>query len=482
MENPAAQTLLQTLSPAERLHELRRRHPRFVYEKASYERVGDLRGGQREEGIFVNFHFRLEPDIEFTPRIWIRRLPWKVFESVPKVQRDNFAFHLGLIEALSYWKAACSPEIVVLPEALTDEQIDWWHDLLLHGMGEYFYVNQIDFRPANFVRIVAPPSRRPTEPAGTPALQARDLVLVSGGKDSVVTLELLREAGRPFDCLLLNPTPAALAIAKQAGCEKPIIVHRTIDPRLLELNAQGYLNGHTPFSALLALLGVAVAALGGYSRVIVSNERSAEEAGVEYLGHAINHQYSKTLRFESAFREYSKKYLTPGVEYFSLLRPLYELQIARLFARHSQYFPLFRSCNRGMASNSWCGRCPKCLFVYTVLYPFLKRAEVLGIFGADLFAWEGAGEVLRALLGLDKEKPFECVGTREETLAAIHLCVERYRGEQVALPPALQAMQESVLSGRGDLPQLAQRILTSWSDQHFLPRQIAERLQRDLRP
>jgi len=122
---------------------------------------------------------------------------------------------------------------------------------------------------------------------------AKDLVLVSGGKDSVVTLELLREAGRAFDCLLLNPTPAALAIAKQAGCERPIIVRRTIDPRLLELNAQGYLNGHTPFSALLAFLGATVAALGGYSRVIVSNERSAEESGVKYLGHPIKQPNSR---------------------------------------------------------------------------------------------------------------------------------------------------------------------------------------------
>ena len=459
-----------------RLQELRRRHPRFAYESFSIE--------QASSALRVRFRFRIEPDIAFSPETvievpdpeWLGRAAQPAFE--------NLVFHLGLVEMLSCWKAACSPEIVIQAGSLNAEQIAWWLDLLRRGMGEYFYVNQIDFRPADFVRIIPEGAIRAARvskrgnisdtplPHGRGSdAQQRDLVLTSGGKDSVVTLELLREAGLPFDCLLLNPTPAALAIAKQAGCEKPIIVHRTIDKRLLELNAQGYLNGHTPFSALLAFLGVAVAALGGYSRVIVSNERSAEEAGVEYLGHPINHQYSKTLQFETAFREYARKHLSTDIEYFSLLRPLYELQIARLFARYPQYFPLFRSCNRGMATNTWCGRCPKCLFVFTVLYPFVKREQVLSIFGADLFAWEGAAEVLRALLGQDAAKPLECVGTREETLAAVHLCVEKYREEQVPLPASLQTMQETVLSARTDLPELTQRVL---ADQHFLPPELQD--------
>jgi hypothetical protein len=306
----------------------------------------------------------------------------------------------------------------------------------------------------------------------------QDLVLTSGGKDSVVTLELLREAERGFDCLLLNPTQAALDVARQAGCTTPRIASRTIDPRLLALNAKGYLNGHTPFSALLAFLGVTVAVLTGAPRVIVSNERSAEEAAAEFLGREVNHQYSKSFHFETAFRSYSRMYLAPSVDYFSLLRPLYELQIARLFAQYPRYFPLFRSCNRGAATNSWCGRCPKCLFVYLALYPFVERDRMLAIFGADLFAWDSGAEVLRALLGLDRDKPFECVGTREETLAALYLCVEKYKEQGIAVPAALVAIEAEVLSSRSDLPALARRVLTAWTDQHHLPPELADLLRR----
>ncbi len=468
------------------VRELRARHPHFFYDGFSLQR--------HDSGLRVQYQFRIEPDLSFTPHTTIETVDWQRVEQIPKAALDNLIFHLGLIEMLSYWKAACSPEIEVRAGALNQEQIAWWEDLLHHGMGEYFYVNQIDWREPDFVRIFSVPlpladEDRPwttlsaVSESRIPNPESRDLVLTSGGKDSVVTLETLRAAGRSFDCLLLNPTKAALDVAQQAGCEQPIIVRRTIDPRLLELNAAGYLNGHTPFSALLAFLGVTVAALVGHRRVIVSNERSAEEATVEYLGEPINHQYSKTFQFESAFRKYSQKYLAPDVEYFSLLRPLYELQIAQRFAQYPQYFSLFRSCNRGQGTNSWCGRCPKCLFVYTALYPFLEREQILGIFrsaerDSDLFAWEGAAEVLRALLGLDKEKPFECVGTREETLAAMHLCVEKYRTQGLTLPPALQTIQQSVLSTRRDLPQLAQRILASWTDQHHLPAELAQLFRR----
>ena len=471
---------------AERAAELRRRYPRFVYERFETERAGDA--------LRVRFRFREDPDLEFASETVFPGVDWARVDALPKGALENLLFHLGLVETLSYWKATCSPEIRVEAGQLSEEQIAWFRNLLRRGMGEFFYVNRIDWRADDFVRVVAQERSEPF-PRYAPSDLAqgrrdgtnKSLVLTSGGKDSVVTLELLREAEHGFDCLLLNPTEAAMAVARQAGCANPIIVRRTIDPRLLALNEAGYLNGHTPFSALLAVLGVAAAGIYGYGRVIVSNERSAEEPGAEYLGEEINHAYGKTFRFETRFRVYCRTCLAPtdngraAIEYFSLLRPLYELQIARLFARHPAYFPIFRSCNRGMKANAWCGECSKCLFVYTVLYPFVDRERMLAIFGKDLFAWEGASEGLRALLGMDHEKPFECVGTREETLAAIYLCTERMKGQGDALPPALWEIEQNVLSKRRDLHDVTRRILAAWTDDHHVPKEFCQVLRRALR-
>jgi hypothetical protein len=296
---------------------------------------------------------------------------------------------------------------------------------------------------------------------------------MSGGKDSALSVQLLREIGREFHCLLLNPTPAAEAVTAQAGDRGPIIVRRTIDPRLLALNQAGYLNGHTPFSAYLAMLGVTCAVLFGYRRVIVANERSADEGNVEFLGSEVNHQYSKTLRFERAFRWYSQTYLTKDVQYFSLLRPLYEVQIARLFARHPRYFGSFASCNRNQQEGSWCRRCAKCLSTFTLLYPFLHAYEVERIFGADLFARAEALPVLRELLGFTAHKPFECVGTTEEILVALYLGVQKAKAQDGALPAVLRHVEAEILPRHPNLPQRVENLLHAWSDQHHLPQEYA---------
>src|SRR5260370_37083242 len=277
-----------------RAEELRRKHPRFIYESFALERAADC--------LRVSFRFRLEPDIVFTPDLVIESIGRSAIDSLPPAALERFAFHLGLIEMMSYWKAAAPREVAIEAGALNEWQIRWWKELWLRGMGEFFYVNQIDFRSPDYLKISA------RSPAAGEAGQFRDghrlarrsLVMVSGGKDSALALHELSAAGEEFNCLLLNPPPSAMEVAAIAGCTDPIIVRRTLDPRLLELNRVGYLNGHTPFSALLAILGLPCAALCEYDRVVVSNERSSDEGNVHFLGAEINHQYSKTLAFETA--------------------------------------------------------------------------------------------------------------------------------------------------------------------------------------
>jgi UDP-N-acetyl-alpha-D-muramoyl-L-alanyl-L-glutamate epimerase len=242
-----------------------------------------------------------------------------------------------------------------------------------------------------------------------------------------------------------------------------------LDPRLLDLNRAGYLNGHTPFSALLAMLGISCAILFDYDRVAVSNERSSDEGNVEFLGAEVNHQYSKTFAFETAIREYARRYLAPGVNYFSILRPLFEIQVCRLFAQCREYFSAFKSCNRGQKDGSWCGQCPKCMSVFIALSPFLSSDEIRGIFDRDLFMHPGASALIRALLGMEGPKPFECVGTRQETLVGLFLSIKRRKAEGMALPMALAQAEREILASQKDLSALSESILSAWSDRHYLP-------------
>ena len=444
------------------IEDIRKKHPEFIYERVQIERLDDT--------LKITFYFLLEPDIEFRPEIVIGSINQSKFDSLRPELLELLFFNLGLVEMLSYWKAACSPKIVVRAGHLDSEQIKWWEDLLLHGMGEFFFVNQINYKQPDFVQIKPEDyQERPWPKYINDAPDHRNLVLTSGGKDTALTLQILQESSQTFNCLMLNPAQAALDLASAANCQNPIIIRRTIDPTLLRLNGIGYLNGHTPFSAYLAFLGVACAILFNYSRVIVSNERSSDECNVQYLGSEVNHQYSKTFRFEKRFQEYVENYLASNTYYFSLLRPLYELQIAKLLADYPKYLTLFKSCNRNQRQNSWCGRCPKCISVFILLYPFVQEEGIIQIFGEDLFKNEKSIPIIKELTGFTGHKPFECVGTAEETLAALCLGLRKVKEQQAPLSDTWRFVEENILRLNPHGEQVVGKTLFGWDERHNLP-------------
>src|SRR3990167_4112933 len=166
---------------------LRQRHPKFVYEEFDYR-------------VHKKFHFWLAPDTHFSPTLEIP-VPDETSDNL-----DNLVFHLGLIEMISYWKATCSPNIVIKAGKLTGEQIAWWRHLFINGLGEFFYQNEIDFNQENFLTINSEGSE--FDISETKKSEG-NLILIGGGKDSAVTAELLEGTA-----LLLNPTGAALKVTE----------------------------------------------------------------------------------------------------------------------------------------------------------------------------------------------------------------------------------------------------------------------------
>lgn len=447
------------------LQELRNKHSRIIYR--SYK-ISQINGK-----LVVQFEFELEPNIVFRPEVYI---PYS--GQVDESALSSFAFHLGMVEMISYWKAACPAEIVIEAGVISPEQIRFWNDLFLHGLGEFFYQNKIDFTQLNFIQIVnsVEDSNTDTEringlkydfrhaQLGHSSSTSGDLVLVGGGKDTAVTLSLLSRSGLPFSTMVVNPTEASLANIAAAGLPNPIKVARIIDPQLFALNNQGYLNGHTPFSAYLAFLGVLVASLYERSHVLVSNERSADEGNVVYRGLEINHQYSKSFRFEELFRSYCAKFLTSDIDYFSFLRPLNDVQISMLFSKNSEFFTTFRSCNVGSKTNSWCGKCAKCAFTYLVLYPHLSHEQMIISFGQDLFVSAAIVRFIRELVGLTEVKPFECVGTRDEAILSLLLSVAKYKKEGREIPEGLLLIKSDLGKTDEDMRRLKELVIDHWGD------------------
>ena len=401
-----------------KFHALREAFSTFTFERQMVK---------RENGtLSLAFDFNLDDRYHFRPTLEIPARPFFDWDGIPEEQLQSMAFQIGMTELVSYWKIACPKRVVVKPFALTETQKAFWKKLYYNGLGEFLYLNSITVSEAELMEIVSPklPMSFPRrtcegmESMGSVRLEERTLVPIGGGKDSVVTLECLRNQ-MPIIPLIVNPRGATLNCVKTAGYKEDeyIIINRTLDPTMLQLNAEGYLNGHTPFSALLAFISILVA-FGSRSKYIaLSNENSANESTVP--GTNINHQYSKSIEFESDFRNYVNENLSDEVQYFSFLRPLSELQIAKLFSQCEAYHPVFRSCNVGSKTDSWCGHCPKCLFTWIILSPFLSREKLTSIFGKDLMADESLRPILEELNGTAAVKPFECVGTVEEVRACL---------------------------------------------------------------
>lgn len=400
--------------------ELRERYPEFLYEAFHHEWTA--------EGLRLWFDFRMG-DVVFHPEALIEARPF-LSRDVPAQVLDRMVFDIGMIELISYWKCACPPTVKVLCGALTDEQTAFWRKLYWNGLGEFFYTNGIAESQEGFLQVESEKWKVESVSAAAnlstlhSPLSASYLVPIGGGKDSVVTLELLRRAGKTIRPLIMNPRGATRECARVAGfpLEEVLVIRRKIDPTLLDLNAKGYLNGHTPFSAMLAFYTRLASVLSGIPNVALSNESSANESTV--LGTSVNHQYSKSLEFEDDFRAYS-----PSFNYFSFLRPLSELQIAMLFSRFTAYHDVFRSCNVGSKEDIWCGHCAKCLFAYIILSPFIAPERLNAIFGKSMLDDTTLDLEFRQLLGLAETKPFECVGTVSEVRQALQMAVERWYKE-----------------------------------------------------
>jgi len=429
---------------------LRNQHQRLIYE--GYALTKD------KDDLLLTFNLTLEPSIHFQAKLKIKNLEPEILEQISTQanldpQLDRLFFHLGLAEIPSYFKAACPREIVIKHQGqMTEEGKGFWHNLLINGLGEFYYQNHIDFTGSDFLQIKLEQTKSAqaiadeinlTRKKFKPKPQSTMLIPVGGGKDSATVLALIEEKKLPYDVFLLAPhAPSAKKIAlllqKEGHCQRIIEAERTIDPQLLELKRKGYLNGHTPFSAYLAFACVTIAYLYGHKNILLGNEQSSEEENLLYLGYKINHQYSKSLDFEQKFTAYSQTQLFRKEQghpsknpprYFSFLRPFSELEITQKLCnfaskdpRFAQILTIFKSCNVDQKEDRFCQQCPKCVFVFTMFAAFLDEKFVSSqIFSENLFTKKSLEPIFLDLAGFGDKKPFECVGTFAEMRQALLL-------------------------------------------------------------
>jgi hypothetical protein len=348
------------------------------------------------------------------------------FADYDEIALDRALQTLFFLAGVSYYKTYVPPEIVVKTGQIDEVLAAFLGKTYQRGLGEFFYVNQLDPRTP-----IAFPVNSPELKAIEPSTEPGQLIGLGGGKDSLVSVELLRD----------QPRVATWSLDHRSQLE-PLVelvglphfwVARKWDRQLLELKSQGALNGHVPISAIFSAVGAIVGILSGYRDVVVSNESSASEPTLRYQDVDINHQYSKSLEYERDFQAVLHHLFGDSLHYYSFLRPFSELRIAELFAQLGfiKYKHVFSSCNRAYTHDQhhmfWCGECPKCAFVFLALTPFVAREELEKLWDGENLLLDPALEpTYRQLLGIEGDKPLDCVGEIKESRAAMRLAQEIY--------------------------------------------------------
>jgi hypothetical protein len=413
------------------------------------------------DGTVARFPYRLG-DLRFT-----ETLSFPAGGTAAGAVWDKLLGLTALVLGVSYFKLL-APFRIESPVALTAEERAFVLDIYENGLGEFYARNNL--QRFGKLTIVAAEDKG-TAPA-MPRLQSRVLLPIGGGKDSLVSVELLEAAGVSFTPFAVNPKGPIVGSVDKIGLP-PVYVERKLDPEMVRLGKEpGYYNGHVPSTAINSMIAALAALLFGYDRIVLSNGRSASEGNIDFDGREANHQHSKSLDFERMIASVLANATGGALGYFSLLRPYSEARIAKLFARETRFDRVFSSCNRNFTQKPhegplWCGECPKCHFVFLIFAPVMDKQRLVTIFSQNVLDKAANESSFRNLTGLAGQKPWECVGEILEAAACLYALTLREEWREDAV---VSALKDDMLTQYGSAKlESAYEDLMVDSDEHLIP-------------
>lgn len=381
---------------------------------------------RNKELVFEDYELNF-PEIKFTYSVDSTRyestakidLPVEILAKLNRDEHHPLFVNLGLSLAAGHFLLTDFATVCCACAKLEPRDIELLESQLQESLTEFRYLQGLD--PSRPVRVRSS-GITPLRPIPFPNVEEKALMLNGGGKDSCVSAELLKSIGLPFAWLNALPLSTRNNVVAQSGVAEAYSVNFAVSSQVT-LDA-AYAWGPKPYIYTILSASLIVGYLKGFKYLVTGAEHSADDPNLVYKGVAINHQTGKTSTFEQFFNEFTQRSILQDTKAFSIARPFTDLRLAEMFSHFPKYFDVFLSCNVGMGSDKWCNSCYKCAFTYLAFYPFFEQEELVNIFGANLF---DIPVIRKSIIELASAsiKPWNCVGTQEESKLALYYCLQK---------------------------------------------------------
>lgn len=408
-----------------------------------------------ENTLKAKFYYSFDEKIDFVEEIDFSTKLLIPRKNIDKNIINNFLFPLSIALWISYYKLYPTWQLIIKTWFLSEEDKYFWVKFYKNWLWEFLYKNNISFEWLfNFINF---------SDKFYPIIDFKtsdDIFLpIWWWKDSIVSAELLSENWYSFTPFIFWKTDAIKDNCLKVMWKEALVIKRKMDENLFKLNQLGYYNWHVPITWIISFVLLTTAYIYDFRYLVMSNEKSANSGNTSIWNLEVNHQYSKSLEFEKDLKDYIERNLSTKIKYFSLLRWMYEINIAKIFSNiWKKYFSVFSSCNANfkistlptnhyeLGTHLWCNSCPKCAFVYAILKPYITDIEVMQIFWKDLYSYKSLENLFLELLWIKWHKPFECVWEKEEVLYAMHKTLKNYNKENKAIPYILGIFEKEIHS------------------------------------
>lgn len=322
-------------------------------------------------------------------------------------------YKVGVLDMVSIDSYSIDVDIVVLVEII-----------YFNGLGEFVYCNGLNLCGCFWLLV-----QGVVVQVLVLGLQLYVLVVIGGGKDLLVSIEVLCCVGVDEMVIWIGGLQLICVCVECIGL---LILNLgcMLVLELFELNCQGVWNGYILVMVVNLVIMVLVVLLYGVDQVVFFNE-CLVSYGSQILGIGeVNYQWFKGWVCEQVFGSYVWKYVVVDLQYYLLLCLMFELVVVCQFVKIDFYDVYFFSCNCNFyifgecLVNCWCGVCLKCYFVFLVLVLFMFKMCFVCIFGCNLLDDVEQVVGFDVLLEFQDYKLFECVGEGCELCVVMVILVQ----------------------------------------------------------